>query len=135
MDDVVLKSNWHIIQIQETFEPGLMKVWAMTEQGQMFAVKLKVPRVIYINSKTVCNEPEFKKVQKILPRERRAYHLYEWESNEETFLEKFHNLTYHHLMNPTVEGVYETKTPLQFKAISEMGCLVRPIANKIPRNE
>lgn len=33
MDDVVLKSNWHIVQIQETFEPGIMRVWAMTEAG------------------------------------------------------------------------------------------------------
>eukprot|EP00347_Sterkiella_histriomuscorum_P016015 403354822 len=135
MDEVVLKSTWHILQISETFEPGVMKVWAMTESGQMFAVKLKIPRTIYINSKTVCEDADFKKVQKILPRERKAYHLYEWESSEDTFLEKFHNLTYHHLMNPTVEGVYETKMPLVFKAITELGCLVKPRFNAIPKNE
>jgi DNA polymerase epsilon subunit 1 len=33
MDDVVLKSNWHIIQISETIEPGILRVWALTEQG------------------------------------------------------------------------------------------------------
>ena len=33
MDDVVLKSNWHIMQICETFEPGVMKIWALTESG------------------------------------------------------------------------------------------------------
>lgn len=38
-------------------------------------------------------------------------------------------------MNPTVEGVYETKTPLLFKAILELGCLVKPKFNMIPKNE
>lgn len=112
-----------------------MRVWAITESGQMFAVRLKVPRVIYINSKTISQDTEFRKVQKVLPRQRKVYNLYEWESSEDTFIEKFHNLTYHHLMNPTVEGVYETKTPLLFKAIMELGCMVRPKSNMIPRSE
>lgn len=38
-------------------------------------------------------------------------------------------------MNNTVEGVYETKTPLIFKAILELGCMIRPRTNAIPRNE
>lgn len=135
MDDVVLKSNWHIMQICETFEPGIMRVWALTESGQMFQVKLKVNRSIYINSKIVCNDPEFKKCNKLLPRNRKAYNLYEWEKSEDVFIEKFHNISYHHLLNHTVEGVYETKVPLLFKAIMELGCLVRPRPSVIPRHE
>ena len=135
MDDVVLKSNWHIMQISETFEPGIMRVWALTENGQMFNVKLKVPRTIYINSRVVCNDTEFKKVNKLLPRGRKVYHLYEWEKSEDVFLEKFHNINYHHLLNHTVEGVYETKMPLLFKAVMDLGCMVKPNYGVIPRNE
>jgi DNA polymerase epsilon subunit 1 len=110
-----------------------MKVWALTESGQMFSVKLKVPRTIYINSKIVCDGDEFKKVPKSLPRNRKVYHLYEWEKAEDVFQEKFHNIAYHHLLSHTVEGVYETKMPLIFKAVMELGCLVRP--RSIPRTE
>lgn len=76
MDDVVLTSTWHVIQVDETYEPGILKVWALTEKGMMFSVKLRVPRTIYINSKEVRNDSEFKKVQKYLPRGRKAYNVY-----------------------------------------------------------
>jgi hypothetical protein len=33
MDDVVLNSNWHILQIDETFELGVMRIWTLTENG------------------------------------------------------------------------------------------------------
>jgi hypothetical protein len=85
MDDVVLKSNWHIMSIAETFEPGIMRVWALTETGQMFQVKLKIPRTIYINSKVEYKDPEFKKINKVLPRNRKAHFLYEWEKSEDVF--------------------------------------------------
>lgn len=51
----------------------------------MFKVNLKVPRTIYINSKVVHDDKEFKKANKILPRGRKVYHLYEWEKPEEIF--------------------------------------------------
>ena len=59
----------------------------------MFNVKLAVPKLIYINSKVASEgNTEFKKVQKTLPRNRKAHMLYEWESPEERFLEKFNNI-------------------------------------------
>jgi DNA polymerase epsilon subunit 1 len=137
MDDVVLKSTWHIVQISdETFEPGVLRLWALTEQGQMFSIRLRVPRTIYINSKVVAkDEPAFKKVNKLLPRNRRVYHLYEWEREEEAFQAKFHDLSYRHLLNYNVEGVYETKMPLLFRAVMDLGCLVKPNYQAIPRSE
>ena len=62
MDETVLNSNWHIISIEQTYEPGVLKIWAMTETKEMFNVKLNVQRTVYINSKVVSQEPEFKKV-------------------------------------------------------------------------
>jgi len=92
-DDTVLNSNWHIMSIEPTFEPGELRLWAMTEQGNMFAVKLSVPKLIYINSKVGSEDmKEFKKVQKVLPRNRKSYMLYEWESAEEKFMEKYYNI-------------------------------------------
>jgi len=39
-DDLVLNSTWHILQIEQTFEPGILKLWASTNQGFMFSVRL-----------------------------------------------------------------------------------------------
>ena len=92
-DDTVLNSNWHIMSIEPTFEPGELRLWAMTEQGNMFAVKLSVPKLIYINSKVASEDmKEFRKVQKVLPRNRKSHMLYEWESPEEKFMEKYYNI-------------------------------------------
>jgi hypothetical protein len=40
---------------------------------------------VYINSKVINNGADFKKVQKDLPRGRKIYHLYEWQTTEEDF--------------------------------------------------
>lgn len=124
-DDTVLNSRWHIMQIEPTSEPGLMKVWALTEQGNMFSVKLSVPKLIYINSKVEnTGMAEFKKVQKTLPRNRKAFKLYEWESPEEKFNEKYNNIKQQHLLNENVEGIYETKVPAKFRALIELSTIV-----------
>jgi len=87
MDEVVLDSTWHIISIQPEFSnSGIMKVWVQTQNSNMFAVKVRVPRTIYINSKNETKDPEFKKVTgKKLPRDRQVFNLYEWEKSEEVF--------------------------------------------------
>lgn len=30
VDDTVINSIWHIVSIESTFEPGILKVWALT---------------------------------------------------------------------------------------------------------
>lgn len=98
----------------------------------MFNVSLKVPRTIYINSRVVSNDPKFKKVtNKHLPRERPLHNLYEWQVSEEEFRRKFSALESKYLVTPQIEGVYETKTPLRFRAISEISCMLRPKRNQI----
>lgn len=92
-DDTVLNSRWHIMQIEQTYEPGELRVWALTEQGNMFSVKLSVPKTIYINSKVASSGlTDFRKVQKTLPRNRKQLILYEWESPEGKFIEKYYNI-------------------------------------------
>lgn len=38
-------------------------------------------------------------------------------------------------MNHNVEGVYETKVPILFRALLEIGCIVKPRSGMIPKNE
>ena len=81
-DDTVLNSNWHILQIEQTFEPGILKLWAVTNQGFMFNVRLQAGRTVYINSMTANTDPDFKLVKNDLPRNRKRRFLYEWKSTE-----------------------------------------------------
>lgn len=101
----------------------------------MFNVKLQVGRKVYINSKITNMDPEFKKVQKELPRNRNAHNLYEWETTEENFQHKFNNIKYTHLMSNEIEGIYETKVPPKFRALMELSAMVRPRRQMIPKNE
>ena len=48
---------------------------------------------------------------------------------------KFNNIKYTHLMSNETEGIYETKVPPKFRALMEMGSIVRPRRNMIPKNE
>jgi len=101
----------------------------------MFSVKLNVPRTIYINSRISNNDSEFKQVTKSLPRNRKVHQLFEWKTNEEHFLKKFHNLKYDHLMSKQVEGIYETRVPLNFRALVDGCAIVKPIKRMIPGKE
>ena len=135
-NEIILNSSWDVISIEETSETGVMKVWAATERGEMFPIKLNIPRIIYINSKKESEDKSFRKVNnKILPRNRQTYNLYEWETTEEVYMEKFHNISYEYLLNNNIEGIYETKMPLKFRAVYELGCMLKPRKNKIPPHE
>ena len=134
-DDTILNSNWHILQIEQTFEPGILKLWALTSQGFMFNVRLQVGRTVYINSKVINTDSEFKKCEKDLPRNIKRHHLYEWQSTEEHFLQKFNTLKYTSLLSDKIEGIYETKVPPKFRALIELGNQIKPIKGKIPRQE
>jgi len=90
---------------------------------------------MYINSKTVNNGDGFKQVQKQLPRNRKSYFLYESKSAEDHFRERYYNIKYEHLMNKNIEGIYETKMPLTFRALIDIGCVVRPKKTMIPRTD
>ena len=62
MDSTILNSTWNIIQIDSTFEPGILRIWAMTPEGNMFKVNLNMNKQIYSNSKVQVDDPEFKKI-------------------------------------------------------------------------
>lgn len=108
-----------------------MRLWIFNNESAMFDVKVRVPRTVYINS--YVNQQGFKQIKnKALPRNRQIHNLYEWQTSEENFQDNIHDFTHKFMLNNDVEGVYETKMPLQFRALFELGCLVKPKKNMIP---
>ena len=60
-DDLILNSNWHVVSMESTLDPGILKVWVSTQSAQMFSIKLRVPRLIFLNTKTETeNSKDFK---------------------------------------------------------------------------
>jgi hypothetical protein len=63
-----------------------------------------------------------KLVKKVLPHDRPALHLYELDIPEHKYIRDEKTVDFI-LSDPRVEGVYESKTPLSFRAITKLGCM------------
>lgn len=72
----------------KTNEPGVFKAWAIVGKD-LHQIKIKVPRIFYVNQRSLKNENVknvvWKKVNKILPRSKPVYHLYEYSVPEQEF--------------------------------------------------
>lgn len=120
----LLCNPWQIIQIMETGIPGTFKLWAMVGQ-ELHLLRLIVPRIFYLNTKEVkqlSNEEHIRKCSKLLPRSHPAHHLYEYAIPEDLF-QKTSNGLLADLATPSIEGIYETQVPLEFRAIASLGCV------------
>ncbi|KAL4468704.1 hypothetical protein ABPG74_005207 [Tetrahymena malaccensis] len=133
-DEFVLKSDWHVLQIAPTDQLGVYKLWAFViETKQIISVSVEIPRVIYVNSLVEYQADEqFKLVKKKLPREKRAYYLYEISKKEEEFHSQFKDFEYF-LSNPEIENIYEYHQPLDFKFIVQIGNIIKINQKSIPR--
>ncbi|ESW04397.1 hypothetical protein PHAVU_011G091900 [Phaseolus vulgaris] len=125
------KCHWQIIQLVPSSLIGQFFAWVVVD-GSMHKIPVSVPRVFYLNSRSPINE-EFigKRVNKTLPHGRHSYNLYEVSINEIQYGEVSKKLATL-LADPDVEGIYETKVPLDFNAIVQLGCVckVDKTANK-----
>jgi DNA polymerase epsilon subunit 1 len=123
----LVTSIWEVLQIAETDIPGEYRMWVMV-QGQMFNIRLTVPRVFYLNCKQ--EEPEaiisqnldchMAKCSRTLPRSHPALNLYQMSMPETMFqneIKKFSSI----FNDPSTEGVYETQVPLLIRAILQLG--------------
>ncbi|KAM3201238.1 DNA polymerase epsilon catalytic subunit A [Capsicum annuum] len=101
-----------IVQLEPTSQHGQFFAWVVVG-GVMHNISVTTPRVFYLNSKTPITE-EFpgRRVNKILPHGRHSYNLIEVTIDE-------------HQFKSDVEGIYETKVPLEFSAILQMGCVCK----------
>ncbi|XP_062505128.1 DNA polymerase epsilon catalytic subunit A-like isoform X2 [Corticium candelabrum] len=119
----LVDTPWQVIQIAETNQPGLFKLWALVG-SDLHCMRLHVPRLLYINSKTGRNGPSWRHVSRSLPRSSPVFHLYEYSMPEELWQEHQGELAAE-LSSPNIEGVYETQVPLQFRALVKLGCVCR----------
>ncbi|KAK6638721.1 hypothetical protein RUM43_006988 [Polyplax serrata] len=122
----ILENTWQVIQYAKTNEPGLYRVWAIIGKD-LHQIKVTVPRIFYVNQRTARNEDEsnvvWKKVNRILPRSKPVYNLYEYSVPESVYQSHSQELLTS-ISSPDVEGIYETKVPLDFRLIVQLGCLI-----------
>ncbi|XP_019095087.1 PREDICTED: DNA polymerase epsilon catalytic subunit A-like [Camelina sativa] len=121
-EEALTSSHWQIIQLVPSPQSGQFFAWVVVK-GLMLKIPLTIPRVYYINSKapTVEKFPG-KCVNKILPHGRPCYNLIEVKIQEDQF-KKESKMRAALLANPEIEGIYETKVPLEFSAICQIGCV------------
>lgn len=123
--------SWQVVEIQETDVPGSFVVWAFTSPGQLQRLFIAIPRTLYINCHDNADTSQSvqiilrmggKLVKKVLPHDRPMLNLYEVDVPESKFIRDEKDIE-HILSDPRVEGVYESKTPLLFRAITKLGCM------------
>ena len=80
----LLSSMWQILQVMPTTLPGLFRLWVLVGT-ELHQIRLTVPRVFYLNKKKPLDKDfgsgsaaVWRKVNRILPRSHRVYHLYEY---------------------------------------------------------
>ncbi|KAI8587396.1 hypothetical protein BDZ88DRAFT_240684 [Geranomyces variabilis] len=124
----ILASSWQVLQIAETDTPGEFKVWALVE-GTLHAIKMSVPRTLFVNSRVPDPEEHADRVGmkserrvRTLPRSHPCLYLYEMTMSETFYHENrsmFANISNHQ----EIEGVYEEQVPLLFRALIKLGCV------------
>ncbi|XP_051120943.1 DNA polymerase epsilon catalytic subunit A-like [Andrographis paniculata] len=123
--DLALKRcHWQIIQLVPSAQHGQFFAWVVVE-GTMHKIPVLVPRIFYLNSKAPVTE-EFpgRRVNKILPHGRQSFNLIEVIIDEDQFRAESRKLAAH-LADPEVEGIYESKIPLELNAILQIGCVCK----------
>ncbi|XP_043835295.1 DNA polymerase epsilon catalytic subunit A [Dromiciops gliroides] len=119
----ILDLPWQIVQISETSQPGLFRLWAVIG-NDLHCIKLNIPRVFYVNQRVPKEEdgPSFRKVNRVLPRSNMVYNLYEYSVPEDMYQEHINEINAD-LSAPDIEGVYETQVPLLLRAVIQLGCV------------
>ncbi|KAL9143406.1 hypothetical protein ABFS82_14G234200 [Erythranthe guttata] len=132
-DLALTRCHWQIIQLVPSAEHGQFFAWVVLE-GTMRKIPMLIPRTFYLNSKAPVTE-EFpgRRVNKTLPHGHQSYNLIEVTIDEEQFRAESKKLAAH-LADPEVEGIYETKIPLEFNAILQIGCVCKVDKSAKKRN-
>lgn len=87
----LLSQPWQIIQVCQSGEPGVLRLWAMIGD-ELHKIRMNIPRVFYVNqrlSETFDTEKLISctKVNMILPRARPVLNLYQYTVKEKDFNE------------------------------------------------
>ncbi|KAK5966376.1 DNA polymerase epsilon catalytic subunit [Trichostrongylus colubriformis] len=113
---------WQVLSIEETRTPGIYNIWVAVD-GRMDRFQLRVPRVVIINEREPSEGREV--VRRILPHHKPVHYLYEHiisGSSEQKLMTEINEK----LCCSRTEGIYESQTPLMFRALTQIGCICRP---------
>ncbi|CAK7329328.1 unnamed protein product [Dovyalis caffra] len=118
------RCHWQIIQLLPSSRCGQYFAWVVVE-GIMLKIPITIPRVFYLNSKeTMMENFPGRRVNKTLPHGRHSYNLVEVVIDEDRFRKESKKLAAL-LADPEVEGIYESKVPLEFNAVIKIGCVCK----------
>lgn len=126
--ELVYTSDWQILQLRETEKPGEVQAFVLIDR-KIHTLKVIVPRQVFLNLKEddlpdvdISGVTAEKVVNYTLPNGHNSTHLFKLVMSEEVYCreaEKLRILFQH----PSVEGVYETKIPLNIRALLDLGCV------------
>lgn len=116
----IKSAPWHLVRVEKTQTPGLIKLWVVIDGMHMVSKQIQSYRRIFVNSKVEDHTGSRKLVKRHLPREKPAHFLYEFVTDEESFQKSFKNLD-DFLIDPSIEGVYESQIPLKFQLVLQAG--------------
>ncbi|KAF2144389.1 uncharacterized protein K452DRAFT_316394 [Aplosporella prunicola CBS 121167] len=121
-------STWQLLQLREGELPGEVRAFVLIDK-KIHTLKIIVPRQVYLNLRS--NDlPDVeipgcsveKVVNHTLPNGHPSVHLFKLTMPEQTYVNEAKKLTI--LFNhPSVEGVYETRVPLNIRAVLELGSI------------
>ena len=121
-ENIFKNSTIKLVQIIEGLY-GHLRLWVIFN-NQMEQISINMKRKIFINSHTKEVSSVFTPAKMTLPRNKPISNLFELDLDEKEFTDKFNNFN-DYMVDPSIEGVYESKIPLLFKCILEYGCQVK----------
>ncbi|KAL7751596.1 DNA polymerase epsilon catalytic subunit [Sorochytrium milnesiophthora] len=124
--EYLASKKWLLLQLAPTDVAGEFRLWCLIERS-LHAIRLSIPRTFYVNAHTPpprhfdATMISMERVQRTLPRSHRALHLYKLTMAENVYKQHAKTLS-SFFSHPSIEGVYETLVPLEFRALLDLGC-------------
>uniref|UniRef100_A0A8R1DNZ4 DNA polymerase epsilon catalytic subunit n=1 Tax=Caenorhabditis japonica TaxID=281687 RepID=A0A8R1DNZ4_CAEJA len=114
--------EWHILSVEPTADASFFNVW-LSVQGIMHKVTMKVGRNILVD----CREPrgDRETVRRVLPHHKQPNFLYEFKADE-TQLRALMDKLYAETCTSSIDGIYESQIPSDFRVMCQLGSVVRP---------
>ncbi|DBA81285.1 TPA: hypothetical protein ACH3X2_006902 [Trebouxia sp. C0005] len=122
-------THWQLIQLAGTSTPGTFKAWVLVNK-QVYAVPLRVPRTLYVNSSLAPENPIAvalgRRVIRTLPYGQEPFNVYQVVMPDAEYREQANELAIA-LSEPHVKGVFEERLPLDLHAALQLGCVTAVI--------
>uniref|UniRef100_A0A1I7UZR9 DNA polymerase epsilon catalytic subunit n=1 Tax=Caenorhabditis tropicalis TaxID=1561998 RepID=A0A1I7UZR9_9PELO len=114
--------EWHILSVEPTADASFYNVW-ISVHGQMHKVTMKIGRKILVDSRAPRGDRET--VRRVLPHHKPPGYLYEYKTDEAQLTALMDKL-YSETCTSTIDGIYESEVPTEFRAVLQLGSTVRP---------